>query len=229
MLKCWLPLTLLPLVLSAGVIVDEHFTTLDAWESVKFEKIDKLSTYQATPNGLLLESNDSASALRLKGEYDVQSSPLLSFEWKTTQCMIDGDPKTKQGDDAPIRIYVAWAYDPQSATVFESIVHETLKLFYGEYPPNAVLNYVLRPRAIQKSYTSPYTDRVKIIPLGSCEHDLNQIKRYKRDVVHDYYEHFGVMPSGKATLGVMADSDNSHGASKAQIRFIRLESNEIKP
>ena len=216
-------------VLSAETLINEPFKTLDAWQSVKFEKIDKLSTYRSTPSGLLLESNNSASALRLKGAYDVEAFPKLSFEWQTTVCHIDGDAKSKSGDDAPIRLYVAWEYTPETANWFEALVYETLKLFYGEYPPKAVLNYVVTSKALNDAhFNSPYTDKVKIIPLDSCEKNLGEVKRHTVNIIEDYRRFFGQMPQGKATLGVMADSDNTHGKTSAIISYIRLESDEAK-
>ena len=216
-------------VLSAETLINEPFKTLDAWQSVKLEKIDKLSTYRSTPSGLLLESNNSASALRLKGAYDVEAFPKLSFEWQTTVCHIDGDGKSKSGDDAPIRLYVAWEYTPETANWFEALVYETLKLFYGEYPPKAVLNYVVTSKALNDAhFNSPYTDKVKIIPLDSCEKNLGEVKRHMVNIIEDYRRFFGQMPQGKATLGVMADSDNTHGETSAILSYIRLESDEAK-
>lgn len=217
-------------MLCADILIDEPFKTLDAWQSVKFEKIDKLSTYSITSSGLLLESNNSASALRLKGSYDVEAFPKLSFEWKVNVCHIDGDAKSKSGDDAPIRLYVAWEYTPETANWFEALVYETLKLFYGEYPPKAVLNYVVTSKAMKdKSFDSPYTDKVKIIPLNSCEKNLGEVTRHTVDIIEDYRLFFGQMPQGKATLGVMADSDNTHGKTSAILSYIRLESDTKKP
>lgn len=207
------------------ILLDEHFQTLAAWQSVKFEKIDRLSTYSVSSEGLVLASQDSASALRLKGSYDVLVYPMVSVQWRVSVCDIAGDSRLKSGDDAPLRLYVAWEYDPESSPWFERLVYRALKLFYGEYPPRAVLNYIVSPKEMQEPFfKSPYTDKVMILPVQSCEKTLGVWSGHTFNVVADYQKVFGTMPQGKATLGIMADSDNTHGSSLASIATIQIHS-----
>ena len=212
----------------SDVLLDEHFTSLSAWDVIKFEKIDRLSSYTASPSGLTLESNDSASALRLKGSYDPKAFPFITFEWKSSVCVLNGDSTQKSGDDAPLRLYVAWEYDPEMSNWLEKMLYGVLKLFYGEYPPKAVLNYIMTPKEIGYVYVSPYTDKVKMIPLDSCEKSLGMWQHHQIDVIADYKTIFGSEPSGKVTLGIMSDSDNTHGHSLASISYITISSHTIK-
>lgn len=215
--------------LFGSILVDEHFKDISTWEVIKFEKINHFSTYTPSSSGLVLESNHSASALVLKQEYELKEFPIIEFEWKALVCNIDGDSRSKSGDDYPLRIYVAWEYDSAQADWIEKISYEALKLFYGKYPPKAVLNYVMSPKEMgQTSFTSPYTDKVKIIPLDSCENSLGQWKAHRINVVQDYQKIFGMIPRGKATLGIMADSDNTEGNSLATISYIIVRSDSIQ-
>jgi len=227
--KCVLLFIFTVTLWSGDVLLDEHFHSLSAWEGVKFEKIDRLSSYTPSSSGLILESNDAASALRLKGRYDPKIYPIIAFEWKASICEIYGDSMQKSGDDAPLRLYVAWEYDPSQSDWFEKMLYGVLKLFYGEYPPKAVLNYIMTSKEMGTlSYVSPYTDKVKMIPLDSCEKSLGVWQYHQIDVIADYKTIFGTAPSGKATLGIMADTDNTHGHSLAYISHIIISSNKIK-
>jgi len=214
---------------SGDVLLDEHFHSLSAWEGVKFEKIDRTSSYTPSSSGLILESNDAASALRLKGRYDPKLYPIIEVEWKASVCEMKGDATQKSGDDAPLRLYVAWEYDPSQSDWLEKMLYGVLKLFYGEYPPKAVLNYIMSSQAMKmQSFVSPYTDKVKIIPLDSCEKSLGEWKKHQIDVMKDYQTMFGKAPSGQATLGLMTDSDNTHGRTLAAIGSILIRSGMIK-
>lgn len=207
------------------VLLEERFKDLSAWENIKFEKIDRLSTYTPSLSGLTLESQNSASALRLKGKYDIKAFPFITLKWKTMQCDIKGDPQSKSGDDYPLRLYVAWEYDPSQADFMEKVIYEVLKLFYGEYPPKAVLTYVMSPKKIGKTnFTSPYTEKVKIIPLDSCEESLGEWREHHVNITQDYQALFESAPTGKVTLGIMADTDNTNGKSLAHIAHIMIRS-----
>lgn len=211
--------------LFSETLLKEDFNDMSAWESVKFEKIERLSTYTTSSSGLLLESQNSASALRLKGKHDIKEFPIITLKWKATLCDIFGDPQSKSGDDYPLRLYVAWEYDPSEADWSEKVLYGILKLFYGEYPPKAALNYVMSPKKIeQTSFSSPYTDKVKVIPLDSCEEHLGKWAEHRINVIDDYTKLFGNTPSGKVTLGIMADSDNTKGKSSANIAYITIHS-----
>jgi len=211
--------------LHATIFLDERFESLERWEHIAFEKIPRQSTYALSSDGLLLSSDNSASALRLNKTYDAQMFPLIEMRWKATQCDIQGNPQHKEGDDYPLRLYVAWEYDPNEATFSEKVLYNLLKLFYGTYPPKAALTYVISPYPIEaKSFVSPYTDKVHIVPLADCQSSLNSWNSHRINILKDYETFFGAPPRGKVTLGIMADSDNTQGKSEGVISSIIVRS-----
>jgi len=74
----------------------------------------------------------------------------------------------KDGEDAPARLYVTFAYESTMENLWENVKFEAVKLFYGEYPPIASLVYVWVSHCEQGTIMkSLYTSRVKIIVLES--------------------------------------------------------------
>ncbi|MCK5347452.1 MAG: DUF3047 domain-containing protein, partial [Candidatus Heimdallarchaeota archaeon] len=72
----------------------------------------------------------------------------------------NGNAKTKEGDDYPIRIYVIFKYDPKRAGFFEKLKYNSAKLVYGEYPPHSALNYIWANKEHkERIITSAYTDK----------------------------------------------------------------------
>jgi len=108
-------------------------------------------------------------------------------------------------------IYITFAYDSTEVSLWEKMKFETIKLFYGEYPPIASLVYVWASHGqLGAILDSAYTSRVKIIVLESGAAKKGQWLSEKRDIQADYRAAFGVgeipMISGVA---IMTDSDNT--------------------
>ncbi len=210
--------------LNAEVLLKEDFNSLQNWEPLTFEKIEKHSTYEVKDSVLIARSNASASGIKFKKTYDIYQYPVLSFKWKVNNVYEKGDATIKSGDDYPIRIYVMFEYNPDNASFFEGIKYEFAKGVYGEYPPHSTVNYIWSNK-IQKEkiITSAYTNRSKIIILDSGKKKIKSWQVYTVNVLEDYKKAFGENPPSKVTLAIMSDSDNTAERSLSYIDFIEVK------
>ena len=209
--------------LNAQVLLKEDFNSLDNWEPLTFDKIDKHSTYEVKDSILIASSKASASGIKFKKVYDINKYPVLTFRWKINNIYEKGDAKTKKGDDYPIRIYVMFEYNPDDASFFDSVKYEFAKSVYGEYPPHSTVNYIWSNKVQKdKIITSAYTDKSKMVILNSGKNNLNVWQEHKVNVFEDYKKAFGENPPSKVTLAIMTDSDNTSESSLSYIDFIEV-------
>ena len=185
------------------------------WEPLLFDGVEKHTLYTHVFDGntwsIRATSRASASGLVRKINIDPSLYSTIFFRWKIQDSIASADLTRKKGDDAPARVYITFAYDPEEVNWWEMLQFETIKLFHGEYPPIASLVYVWASHGEQgKILDSPYTSRVKIIVLESGAKEKGKWIAEKRNIHTDYRTAFGSedipMISGVA---LMTDTDNT--------------------
>jgi hypothetical protein len=209
------------------VLFREKFTDLSAWKEVFFPKIPRHTFYGTEKTGsessLVTRSNASASLLVYKKPFDVYEYPDIRWRWKISNIYRNADPKLKSGDDYPIRIYIAFEYDPQKEGLIDRAIFNFLRLIYGEYPPSGSLNYVWSSKVLaERSIPSPYTDRNKMVFLEKGSPRVGQWIDEEVNIVKDYEETFGKKPPRNATIGIMNDSDNTGEKASSYVEFIEV-------
>ncbi|RLA74021.1 MAG: hypothetical protein DRG11_06310 [Epsilonproteobacteria bacterium] len=209
--------------LYSEVLLKEDFNTLANWEPLTFKKIKKHSTYKIKDSTLVAKSDDSASGIKFKKQYNIYDYPVLSFKWKINNIYKKGDATKKTGDDYPIRIYVMFKYDPKKASFFESIKYSTAKTLYGAYPPHSTINYIWSNKTHKnRIVASPYTDRAKMIAVNSGKKNINIWQTHRLNVLEDYKKAFGKNPPDTVSIAIMTDSDNTHETSVSFVDFIEI-------
>jgi len=215
-------------VLAAESLVVGDFSTPpeagklpETWQPLRFDGIDTHTQYTHVADegrGVIKAvSRQGSSALVRKIEIDATQHPRLSFQWKIDGPIAAADLTRKKGDDAAARLYITFAYDADQVGWWEMVKFETIKLFYGEYPPIAALAYVwanrVEPGAI---LDNAYTGRVKMIVLESGGSKKGERVTEQRNVVADYRKAFATetvpVISG---VGIMTDTDNTGGQAVA--------------
>ncbi|MCF8055990.1 MAG: DUF3047 domain-containing protein [Desulfocapsa sp.] len=209
------------------VFLDEQFATLEHWEPFYFPKIEAHSSYDTTTHDgascLIAASRNSASALLLNEKFNVYEFPNIGWRWKVANVYKKGDNSKKEGDDAPIRLYVMFEYSPDSAPLWKKIKYEVIKLFYGQYPPHSSLNYIWASKKQPLPIIpNPYTSLAMIIPVSSGRESVGNWLKYERNILTDYRAAFGEDPPAMATIGIMSDSDNTGESATAYIDYIRI-------
>jgi len=209
------------------ILFHEDFVDLEAWEPFTFPKIGRHSSYSILQEGavsyLRAESRASASALLYKNSFDIMRYHKVRWRWKIEKVYERGNAAEKTGDDYPIRVYVMFKYDPQSAGFKERLTYGIAKAFYGEYPPHSSLNYIWGNKSQEKAVIpSPYTDRSMMIVVESGTEKANAWVDEAVNILDDYRKAFGKSPPSTASIAIMNDSDNTGENSVSYIDFIEV-------
>ena len=184
------------------------------WEPLTFRKVPRPTRYAVVQDGqgwvLEARSEAAASALYRPLDLDLRAHPRLTWRWKIDNVLVTADARTKQGDDYPARVYVAFRYDPTRASAWERTKYGAYRLFYGTYPPQAALNYVWDSRLpVGTALDNAYTDRAKMIVVRSGGAEVGRWLTETRNVLDDYRRLFGGDPPPVAGVAVMTDTDDT--------------------
>ena len=199
------------------------------WKPLTFKKIEKHTFYSVVKDDgtavVKAVSEASASGLIREIRIDPKEYPVVRWRWKMSNILKKGNVYRKDGDDYPARLYITFEYDPRKLSFSERLKYQAAKLFYGEYPPLAAINYIWESHApIGTMVPNPFTDRVMMIVVESGVDRLNQWVNEERNVYEDYKRAFGEEPPHVSGLAVMTDTDNTGESATAyygDILFIR--------
>ena len=210
-----------------AVLFHEDFATLDNWKPFYFPKIKRHSVYSIQKDGerhyLKAESNASASAIVYKDSFNVYDYPRVRWRWKVNSVYVKGDARSKAGDDYPMRVYVMFEYDPDTAGRFEKLKYGLAKKMYGEYPPHSSLSYVWSSKEGPESIVvSPYTDRAMMVLLQRGARNVGTWQEQEVGIVEDYQKAFGANPPLHARIAIMNDSDNTGEHSISFMEYIEV-------
>jgi hypothetical protein len=186
----------------------------EGWEPLTFKKIPRHTRYALVRDGerwvLRAESEASASGLYRPLDLDPKVYRVIAWRWKVANVLEKADARTKAGDDYPARLYVAFRYDPDTASLWERTRYGAIRLLYGRYPPKGVLNYVWDSRLPPgTALDNAYTDRAKMIVVRSGPAEVGRWHEETRDLYADYRRLFGAEPPRIAGVAVMTDTDNT--------------------
>lgn len=210
------------------VALHEDFLGLERWEPLYFPKINSHSGYSTAmfegTSVLVANSSVSASAIILNSTtIDAYETPIISWRWRVENIYEKGDISTKKGDDAPIRLYVMFAYDPELAGVGMKVKYALARAIYGSYPPHASLNYIWASKVKKgELLKSAYTDRSAMIVMQSGKEYVGQWVEEQANMLEDYRKAFGQEPPHEARLAIMSDSDNTGESARAYVDFIEV-------
>jgi hypothetical protein len=208
------------------ILFREDFKSLQNWKPFYFLK-KKHTVYSVEHEGdkyrLWAESNASASALIYKEKFNVYEYPRVRWRWKVNNIYTKGDDGTKTGDDYPMRIYVAFEYDPENEGFFERVKNSLIKKIYGEDPPRSSLNYIWASKEHkERIMKSPFTSKAKIIILQQGSLNVGKWEDEDINIVGDYRRAFGKDPPPVAGIAIMNDADNTGESSVSFLEYIEV-------
>lgn len=220
------------LALAAPAVSDEAirlpFTPLsEHWEPLEFPNIHRHSQYQLVTDGdtqvMSAQADDSASGLIARLSVQPGERLLLRWRWKVSNVYEGGDARRKSGDDYPARVYVAFEFEADEASLFERLKRGTVKALFGEELPGKALNYIWANRLPQGEFVAnPYTDDTVMVAVNSGAELVGQWVTVERDIVADYRRAFGQAPPTIVGVGIMSDADNTGEAASAWYADIEL-------
>ncbi len=211
----------------ADFFLYEEFNDLKEWKELTFPKIKEHSRYTIEKNHetthLKAESDASASGIILKKDFNVYDFPKARWRWKITNVYKRGDAREKTGDDYPIRVYIVFKYDPDTASFGQKIKYGIAKKLYGEYPPHSSLNYIWANRKHkEKILANTYAGEAKMVILQTGADNAGIWKDEEVNILDDYRSAFGEDPPPVAGIAIMNDSDNTGESSVSYIDFIEV-------
>jgi len=209
------------------VFLRDDFNSLENWIPLIFPKIKKHTAYSAVQEGgdscLKAESDASASGIVFKREFSVFQYPKIRWRWKISNVFTKGNAKIKTGDDYPLRVYILFKYDPETASFGKRLKYGITKSLYGEYPPHSSLSYIWANRVHEETVlVNKYADESMMIPLESGAENAGMWIEEDVNIIEDYRTSFGEDPPPVARLAIMNDSDNTGESAVSYIDYIEV-------
>jgi hypothetical protein len=170
----------------------------------------------------------SASMLRQVVRIEPKDLGHVRFSWKVPALIAQADLASREGDDAPVRLVLAFEGDRSRFSAKDAALSELAQVLTGEPMPYATLMYVwCNKREPGTVIGSPRTDRIRRLVVESGPAHLNRWMDYERDVRADYQRAFGEPPGALVGIGIMTDTDNTHSLARAwygPVRFVPVAS-----
>jgi hypothetical protein len=165
----------------------------------------------------------SASMLRQSLHVAPEDLNLLRFSWKVPALIDTADLASRDLDDSPVRIVLAFEGDRSTFSLKDAMLSQLSHALTGEPMPYATLMYVWsNQRDAGTVINSPRTDRIRKIVLESGPASLGQWRAYERDIRADFKRAFGEAPGALMGIGIMTDSDNTRSETQAWYGPVQL-------
>lgn len=173
---------------------------------------------------VLTDSAGSISMLRQKLQIDPAQLGSLQFDWRVDKLIEGADMTQRETEDSPVRVVLAFDGDRSRFSPRNLMLSELTRTMTGEEMPYAVLMYVWsNDLPVGTVILNPRTDRIRKIVVESGPGRVRQWLRYQRDVRADFEQAFGEPPGTLKSIGIMTDTDNTQGHTRAAYSDIRLE------
>jgi hypothetical protein len=191
----------------ALLLWSEPFDVLnpERWREVEVKRHTRYETVLLDGRSCLkAESRDGASILVAQVHFDPDTYEWLSWEWRVDQLVEKEALDRKDGADAAARVYV----------YFESVGLPWQKrnidyVWSASLPVGTIL-------------TSPYASSSKVIVVESGSSSVGRWKTVERNLEEDYKRCFGGRLPPVVAIGIMSDTDNTHGAALTYFDEVRI-------
>jgi Protein of unknown function (DUF3047) len=165
---------------------------------------------------LQADANHSASALMHKGNIDLTRTPVVAWRWKAEGPIEGADNSVGSKEDAPARLVFFFDGDKSKLSLFDQASMNLAKRLGGEEPPYATLMYIWSTTAAQGSViANPHTGRVQMIIVSGQPGDAGKWQSLRRNIVQDYEKVFHETPGRITDYGLLTDTDNTGGTTRA--------------
>ena len=179
---------------------------------------------QGVRSALRAQSNASASMLRTDVSIGPEDLRHVHFSWLVPTLIQEADMATRQGDDSPVRLVLAFEGDRGNFSAKDAALNELTRLMTGKEMPYATLMYVwCNKRPVGTIIQNARTDRIRKFVIESGPMGLRQWRNYERDIRADFEAAFGEAPGKLVGIGIMTDSDNTRSQTQAWYGKISLK------
>ena len=150
----------------------------------------------------------------------------LKWRWKLDKPLLQADLKTREGDDAALKVCALFDLSLDKLGFVERNIMRIARSRTPDPVPAATLCYVwdhLLPEGSRLA--NSYSQRLRFVVMNSGEKQLGQWQTHERDLVADFKQAFGHETDETPPLiaiAVGADSDNTGDTSLAYVGDISL-------
>ena len=175
-------------------------------------------------SALRAQANASASMLHTSLNISPEELKHVHFSWLVPALIEGADLATRQGDDSPVRLVLAFEGDRGNFSAKDAALNELTRLVTGKEMPYATLMYVwCNKRPVGSVIHNARTNRIRKIVIESGPQGLKQWRNYERDIRTDFEAAFGEAPGALVGIGIMTDSDNTQSQTQAWYGKISLQ------
>jgi hypothetical protein len=159
---------------------------------------------------VMAKADDSASGLMRNITVDPRRRPIITWRWKVAQIIEGSDIARKDCNDAPARVYVAFAYDINKLGLLERLKYDAAKHIYSSSLPLRAISYTWANKTPKDSIVPmPYTAWFSQIVVENAGSPTNKWITEKRDVYEDYRKVFGEAPTAVTGVAIMTNTDDT--------------------
>ncbi|HZP92713.1 MAG TPA: DUF3047 domain-containing protein [Burkholderiales bacterium] len=189
------------------------------WREVTVSRIPRHTRYTLVSDAgvtvLRAQADASMSSLAREVRVDPARTPFLLWRWKVQNLVEKSDPRKKQGDDFPARLYVFFDYDIGKLPLAQRMKIRLARAFYGEVPLAALCYVWATSEKLDTRLWNAYTDRVRVIVAQSGAARLGRWVEQERNVADDYREAFGEAPPAITGIALATDTDDTRSHATA--------------
>ena len=206
---------------------------MSRWEGMQFpnKEATRYTLDQQAPidaqgvrSALRAQANASASMLRTDVSIRPEDLRHVHFSWLVPTLIQEADLATRQGDDSPVRLVLAFEGDRGNFSAKDAALNELTRLMTGKEMPYATLMYGwCNKRPVGTIIHNARTDRIRKFVIESGPMGLRQWRNYERDIRADFEAAFGEAPGKLVGIGIMTDSDNTQSQTHAWYGKISLK------
>lgn len=171
-----------------------------------------------------VRSQSAASMLRQVVRIEPRDLGRVRFSWKVPALIEQADLASRENDDAPVRVVLAFEGDRSRFSAKDAALSELAHALTGEPMPYATLMYVwCNQRPAGTVIRGARTDRIRKLVVESGAAGLDRWLEYERDIRADYERVFGEKPGALVGVAIMTDTDNTRSQTRAwygPVRFL---------
>ena len=191
----------------------------EGWKPLTVPKVEKHTVYDLVKDGqsvvVRARSEAAASGLAREIRIDPREYPIVRWRWKAENLLQKSDIRSKQGDDYPARLYIAFEYEPDKVGFARRAQYAIGRALYGDIPI-AAINYVWDGKAPAGTFAdNAYTDFAKMVVVRSGGERVGAWVEEERNVYEDYRKAFGEEPPMIKGIAVMTDTDDTRESATA--------------
>jgi hypothetical protein len=150
----------------------------------------------------------------------------LRWRWRLDQTLAGADLRTKNGDDAPVKVCALFDLPLEKLGFVDRNILRMARTASGEYLPGATLCYVWDQKLrVDTELPNAFTRRMHYLVLNSTNSPLQQWMSHTRDLRADFLRSFGTESNTVPPLiaiAVGADADNTAQSSLAYVGDVSL-------